>query len=431
MNALFLGLGNTDYLNRFNGLNDKIAVAAADRPELLHYLPSMADQSYEAVFVAAELIEQANENSFANWLRIVKKSGSLFLENSPANRSALIRGLSLIEPFVQTVEAMDAHTTAVRKKDGGFPPAHYVEAALVAETEGLIPQTHYHYTIARTAAPADTGVAQSLALFYHRQGRFDLSEQIWQQMRLQRPVPQTELALALEIMLAGDYPRGFRIREQFATRHFSYERRSHAYPPPSGSLRDKRWQGEDLTGKTLAVWSEFGLGDELMFASLAHFFKRKTGLKRLIWVVQPPLVPLLATCADIDRVADASRAQTELSVEQIDFLGFSLRAARPCAASVCTNPAPDTLCFRQRQKNQTFRQATAAGQKIPYRFGVARFGRCGTRPHPLRSRCKRSERAAYAARCGMGVPAQRPERRRARLAETQRYRLFCRTTARL
>lgn len=79
----------------------------------------------------------------------------------------------------------------------------------------------------------------------------------------------------------GDYAQGW---ENFASR---------AMPrgPGESVLLRPRWEGEDITGKSVFVWSEQGVGDEIMFAAMLP-----TLLARAANVVvesDPRLVPIL------------------------------------------------------------------------------------------------------------------------------------------
>jgi tetratricopeptide (TPR) repeat protein len=62
---------------------------------------------------------------------------------------------------------------------------------------------------------------------------------------------------ALTLLARGDYAAGWP----------AYERRFDATATRARSAGLPRWRGESLNGKTIAVWSEQGLGDEIMFAS--------------------------------------------------------------------------------------------------------------------------------------------------------------------
>ena len=57
-------------------------------------------------------------------------------------------------------------------------------------------------------------------------------------------------------------------------------------PPVGGPL----WDGSDLAGKTVAIWSEQGIGDELMFGTCVPELVARAG--RVIWEVSPKLARL-------------------------------------------------------------------------------------------------------------------------------------------
>lgn len=62
-----------------------------------------------------------------------------------------------------------------------------------------------------------------------------------------------------------------------------------------------RWQGEDLSGKTLLVQTEQAFGDEILCARYAPLLKAR-GIARIIWVTRPPLESLMRSIPSIDRV---------------------------------------------------------------------------------------------------------------------------------
>ena len=78
-----------------------------------------------------------------------------------------------------------------------------------------------------------------------------------QAIALQPDFPLARFYRALARLLTGDYARGW---PEYETRLISEDR-----PQRPGTYA--RWQGEPLAGRTILVWSEQGLGDEMMFAS--------------------------------------------------------------------------------------------------------------------------------------------------------------------
>ena len=61
---------------------------------------------------------------------------------------------------------------------------------------------------------------------------------------------------------------------------------------PKRSFNQPRWTGEPLNGKTLLVWREQGLGDEIMFASILHELLQTDG--NIILECEPRLVKLMS-----------------------------------------------------------------------------------------------------------------------------------------
>lgn len=66
------------------------------------------------------------------------------------------------------------------------------------------------------------------------------------------------------------------------------------FPSPRIQLDAPRWNGEDLTGKTLLLWAEQGLGDQLLFLSLALPLVVNPDID-VILAVHPKLVEFVRT----------------------------------------------------------------------------------------------------------------------------------------
>jgi tetratricopeptide (TPR) repeat protein len=102
-------------------------------------------------------------------------------------------------------------------------------------------------------------------------------------------------ALAAALLAAGDYARGWR----------EYEwrwQRSQARPRGFG----ERWQGEDLTGRTILLYAEQGLGDTLQFVRYAPLVAERGG--RVILEVQAALVRLMQNLPGIAKVFSQDEA---------------------------------------------------------------------------------------------------------------------------
>jgi len=69
---------------------------------------------------------------------------------------------------------------------------------------------------------------------------------------------QTLAALSTHYFLEGDWLNGW----------IAYEARFREGGMPLRPFIQKMWEGEDLSGKTILVWGEQGVGDEIMYASI-------------------------------------------------------------------------------------------------------------------------------------------------------------------
>ncbi|MCL9764997.1 hypothetical protein [Neisseria subflava] len=73
---------------------------------------------------------------------------------------------------------------------------------------------------------------------------------------------------------------------------------------PKAVHQIKKWQGQNLLGN-FVIWTEFGLGDELMFAQLAYALKKQLNVRKITLIAQTPVVKLLKSHLDIDVVIDS------------------------------------------------------------------------------------------------------------------------------
>ncbi|HEY9647172.1 MAG TPA: tetratricopeptide repeat protein, partial [Chroococcidiopsis sp.] len=101
------------------------------------------------------------------------------------------------------------------------------------------------------------------------------------------------LNLGLSLLLLGNLVEGFA--------EYEWRWRVNApdfRPPPPFS--QPRWQGDDLSGQTILLQAEQGLGDTLQFVRYVPLVAKQCD--RLILEVQPPLAPLLANLPGVDQL---------------------------------------------------------------------------------------------------------------------------------
>lgn len=97
------------------------------------------------------------------------------------------------------------------------------------------------------------------------------------------------------------------------------------YPP---------WRGESLAGKSILVWMEQGLGDEIMMARYAAELK-KLGA-RVGWLCRPAMAPLLRGVAGIDALYVA---EGSVQLPRHDYWVLPMSLPRGCGTTLNTIPS--------------------------------------------------------------------------------------------
>jgi SAM-dependent methyltransferase len=143
----------------------------------------------------------------------------------------------------------------------------------------------------------------------------ELADAIWKQCVERLPGEHLpRLYQALHSIARGKLREGFALRESVMA-PFGWKRRSTVQPPQDVP----EWQGEPLSGKSIAIWSEFGLGDEIFFLRFARIFREQCGAKRVVVVCQAPLVELYRASLAADDVVDVQHAA---NMSGIDYWVF-------------------------------------------------------------------------------------------------------------
>jgi len=147
---------------------------------------------------------------------------------------------------------------------------------------GELLAAHEAFVAAHRVAPQDPDVAADLAFSLQCLGRTHEAVALYERTIASHPESANAHAgYALSLLGAGDYARGWD----------EYEWRLRV--PGSGIRREfpfPLWQGGDLAGRCLFVYSEQGIGDEIMFASCFHELQALAG--HCVFESSKRLVPL-------------------------------------------------------------------------------------------------------------------------------------------
>ncbi len=97
---------------------------------------------------------------------------------------------------------------------------------------------------------------------------------------------------ALLLLMTGNYEQGWQ----------DYEVRFARKTPPERLFAQPRWDGSDLSGRRILVYSEQGFGDTFQFVRLLPMVKARGG--KVIFECQKELSSVLSLCDGIDEIID-------------------------------------------------------------------------------------------------------------------------------
>lgn len=103
---------------------------------------------------------------------------------------------------------------------------------------------------------------------------------------------------SLLLLLLGDFARGWP----------EYEWRWLRFPDQRRVLTQPMWDGFDLTGKTILLHAEQGVGDAIQFVRLAPLVAERSRAAAVMLEVQPELVPVMTKLPGVSRVIPRGEA---------------------------------------------------------------------------------------------------------------------------
>ncbi|WP_066740586.1 methyltransferase domain-containing protein [Cupriavidus sp. D384] len=109
----------------------------------------------------------------------------------------------------------------------------------------------------------------------------------------------------LHLISAGKIHEGFQLRAE-RVRPWPWQRRTTAKPPAD----IPEWTGQPLQGKSIVIWSEFGLGDEIFFLRFAQMLRDQAGAATVTVVCQKLLVGLFEASGEADAVVAVDQTAT-------------------------------------------------------------------------------------------------------------------------
>lgn len=266
-------------------------------------------ETFSAVFVDADL-SYSKENLLC-WSRVLQNNGLLLLEKIQEKTPEMLTALFPEQLFF--VENHNPEIWIFVKRSTDFTEIYTQITDKLEEKEPL--KTLYPLLEKLEWANPHLASANLLRnkLFAQYDMEFVVSD-YWQNYVDRTLTHMSKIYASLHTLLRGDYQAGF-VQREWVMRNSHLRRTS---TPPQEKDYEKRWKGENLSSKTIVIWTEFGLGDEIMFAQLAYYLKLQ-GAKTL-WIVQKPIVSLLKSHPYIDQVIASD--QIEQTLCEFDYWAY-------------------------------------------------------------------------------------------------------------
>ena len=214
----------------------------------------------------------------------------------PVNSEAYTNLGLVLENQKREEEAEQCQRKAVNLNPGSAE-IHSNLANLLANRHGGSLEAEDHYLQAIALSPGSVFPYSNFGVFLTNQKRDNEAEHRFRQALTIDPCYQlARLNLGFLLLSQGRFDEGW----------IHHEARYNPGLPDSGvplpNLPFPKWQGESLKGKSLLVWLEQGLGDEIQFCRYLPQMKKKLGVHHITYVCKSPLKSLMETLHGVDTV---------------------------------------------------------------------------------------------------------------------------------
>jgi tetratricopeptide (TPR) repeat protein len=189
-------------------------------------------------------------------------------------------------------EALAAFHTVILLKPG-HSGAH-LQLGTVYQLQGRLEEALAAYRQALELQPGFAEAHLALGTVYHQQGRLEEALAADRRaMQLKPDYARAHYNSALAWLPLGNFEEGW------AEFEWRWQVPNFPYAPPR-IVSKPRWDGSLLSGRTILLQTELGLGDAIHFARYARLLKAQGAT--VIVQCQRPLLRLLACCPGIDHI---------------------------------------------------------------------------------------------------------------------------------
>jgi len=173
----------------------------------------------------------------------------------------------------------------------------YVEAQInlgnALRDQGLVDQAISAYQQALRLGPGVAEGHYNLAVALHDKGQLEEAIAACRRaLRIKPGYAQAHYTLSSLLLLKGDFERGWS--------EYEWRWKWKDFPSARREFSEPRWNGEDLSGRTILLYAEQGLGDTIQFVRYAPMVAARGG--KIVLECQAQLLRLLQGLPGVERV---------------------------------------------------------------------------------------------------------------------------------
>jgi len=215
------------------------------------------------------------------------------LKVSPQSVIAL-NGLGLIYFDAGDFDSAEKYYIEALKNIQGYAAAHNNYAVLLRK-QGRYKESVQQYQLALAANPDYEEATFGLACLNIILQQFDEAEGILCELLKKNPNnTRYQNTYSMLLLKKGSFVEGWALYRA----RYSPTNDDRFFTRPNYSFT--YWNGEDLTGKTILIHREQGLGDEIQFCRYITRLKREKNAAKIIYVCSEALIPLFSSLPEID-----------------------------------------------------------------------------------------------------------------------------------
>ena len=200
--------------------------------------------------------------------------------------------------------ALMSHQKAIAFQPN-YPDAYYNIGLIFSKREKLDSAIKYYQQA--IALKPDPEIYNNLAVTFQKQKKIPEAIANYQRAIALRPdYAEAHKNLGMALLLLGEMPRGLAELEwRWQCGTFAREKSTYAFKQPL-------WDGRDLQGRTILLYSEQGMGDAIQFIRYVPLVKQRGG--QVIVECQKPLLRLFSKVPGIDGVVERGTPLPEFDV---------------------------------------------------------------------------------------------------------------------